>query len=98
MKQTIRGLPQIPYALGASVNIRRYYIGLALGLLIGSGTYTAAQSLQSDTHLKAAQIFVDADVRVSHDGDAVHMETYISASATNPDLLLAGGEVIFPGR
>src|SRR5580704_13208674 len=84
---------------GASVHAYRYYSWLALGLLLScSISSTAAQSFQSDPHLKTAQIFVDPDVRVSHDGDVVHMETYISASATNPDLLLAGGELIFPGR
>jgi hypothetical protein len=86
-------------AFGASVHSHRYHSWLALGLLIGCSTSsTAGQDLQPDPHLKTAQIFVDPDVRVSHDGAVVHMETYVSASATNPDLLLAGGELIFPGR
>jgi hypothetical protein len=45
-----------------------------------------------------ATIFVDPDVRVSYDGDVAHMEAYGAASTTNPNILLAGGELIFPGR
>jgi hypothetical protein len=69
------------------------------GLLIGFGSAsTPAQQRHANPPLNLARIFVDHDVRVSHDGDVVHMETYVSASATNSDLLLAGGEVIFSGR
>lgn len=72
---------------------------LAFALLIALSVLRAgAQNLQSDPNSKTARVFVDPDVRVSHDGDVVHMETYVAASATNPDLLIAGGELIFPGR
>jgi hypothetical protein len=77
----------------------RFYGWLALGLLIGfGGISTHGQGRPVDPHLNTVRMFVDPDVRVTHDGDVVHMETYVSASATNSDLLLAGGEVIFPGR
>ncbi len=77
----------------------RFYSWLMLGLLIGFGSLpTGGQDLQSDPRLQTARIFVDPEVRVSHDGAVVHMETYVSASATDSDLLLAGGELIFPGR
>jgi hypothetical protein len=81
---------------------RRAHNWLALAPLIGFALSAAAasgQNLAPDAHhSNAATIYVDPDVRVSRDGAAVHMETYISASATNPDLLIAGGEVIFPDR
>jgi hypothetical protein len=57
-----------------------------------------AQESQSAQQVNQTKIFVDPDVRVSYDGDVVHMETYVSASATDPDLLIAGGEVMVPGR
>lgn len=77
----------------------RFYSWLVLGLLIGCVSLpSGGQDLQPDLRLQTARIFVDPEVRVSHDGAVVHMETYISASATNSDLLLAGGELIFPGR
>jgi len=44
------------------------------------------------------KIIADPDVRVSYDGNVAHMEAYVAASATNPDFLLAGGELIVPGR
>jgi hypothetical protein len=74
-----------------------YWWAFAL-LIVLSVPRAAAQNLPTDPNSKTARIFVDADVRVSHDGDVVHMETYAAASATNPDLLIAGGELIFPGR
>src|SRR5882724_11041707 len=43
-------------------------------------------------------VIADPDVRISYDGDVAHMEAYIAASATDPNFLLAGGEVIVPGR
>ena len=43
-------------------------------------------------------IISDPDVRVSYDGKMAHMEAYVAASVTNPDFLLAGGELIVPGR
>lgn len=43
-------------------------------------------------------VFVEPDVQVSSDGDVVHMESYIAASTDNPDVLLAGGELIYAGR
>jgi hypothetical protein len=45
-----------------------------------------------------AKIFVDPDLQLSHDGDVSHMESYIAASATDPNFLLAAGEQIIPGR
>src|SRR4051794_27487525 len=44
------------------------------------------------------RIIADPDVRVSYDGKMAHMEAYVAASVTNPDFLLAGGELIVPGR
>jgi hypothetical protein len=46
----------------------------------------------------AAKIFVDPDLQLSHDGDVAHMESYIAASATDPNFLIAAGEQIIPGR
>jgi hypothetical protein len=43
-------------------------------------------------------LIADPDIRVSYDGNMAHMEAYVAASATNPDFLLAGGELIVPGR
>lgn len=77
----------------------RPYCWIAVGLLIGVNSASAtAQDRHSSPAPKPIQIFVDPDVQVSHDGNVVHMESYVSASTTNPDLLLAGGEVIFSGR
>ena len=52
----------------------------------------------SFAHVAGSKVFVDPDLRVSYDGDIVHMEAYAAASATNPDLLIAGGELSVPGR
>ena len=77
----------------------RAHSWFAIGLLIAfSCMRTRGQDRQSDAQVNAVRIFVDPEVRVSYDADVVHMETYVSASATNSDLLLAGGELIFPGR
>ncbi len=43
-------------------------------------------------------IIADPDVRISYDGNVAHMEAYIAASATDPNFLIAGGEIIVPGR
>lgn len=45
-----------------------------------------------------AKIFVDPDLQLSHDGDVSHMESYIAASTTDPNFLIAAGEQIIPGR
>jgi hypothetical protein len=72
---------------------------LSLGFVFGFLPCCAdIQLAGSDHHLAEARIFVDPDLRVSYDGDVVHMEAYSAASATNPDLLVAGGELIVPGR
>ncbi|HEX2628362.1 MAG TPA: hypothetical protein VHM26_05110 [Chitinophagaceae bacterium] len=43
-------------------------------------------------------VIADPDIRISYDGDVVHMESYIAASEKNPDLLFACSELIVPGR
>ncbi len=43
-------------------------------------------------------VIADPDIRISYDGDVVHMESYIAASGKNPDLLFACSELIVPGR
>src|SRR6266496_919860 len=43
-------------------------------------------------------IIADPDVRISYDGNIAHMEAYIAASAIDPNFLIAGGELIIPGR
>ncbi len=43
-------------------------------------------------------VIADPDVRISYDGDVPHMEAYIAASSTAPNILIAGGEIIVPGR
>jgi BNR repeat-like domain len=70
-----------------------------LSFLIGFLTFSAAaQVSSSDQPIANIKVFVDPDLRVSYDGDVVHMEAYIGASSTNPDLLVAGAELIVPGR
>jgi hypothetical protein len=79
----------------------RFLSWIAISALVGIGgvSSTAVQSVRPEGRVAAAaRIYVDSDVRVSHDGSAVHMETYVAASATDPNLLFAAGEVIFPGR
>src|SRR5271154_3003688 len=72
---------------------------LALSAVIVCGPVTTqAQERPVEAQINNASIFVDPDVRVSYDGDVVHMEAYATASATNADLLVAGGELIVPGR
>jgi hypothetical protein len=72
---------------------------LTLGLAIAScASGSAAQVATTGHPATPARIFADPDLRVSYDGDVVHMEAYAAASATNPDLLVAGGELIVPGR
>jgi hypothetical protein len=85
--------------LGALAWNNRFYGWLAVGSLIGfGGISTRAQDRQPNPPLNTVRVFVDPDVRVSHDGNIVHTEAYVSASATKPNLLLAGGELIFPDR
>ncbi len=45
-----------------------------------------------------AKIFVDPDLQLAFDGAVAHMESYIAASATDPNFLIAAGEQIIPGR
>jgi hypothetical protein len=71
---------------------------LSVVVCLSTSLTSSARVPHNQDHAKPATIFVDPDVRVSYDGDVVHMETYVAASATLPDLLLAGGELVVPGR
>jgi hypothetical protein len=85
--------------LGVYMRHSRFYRWLAMSLLIGLGSVcTRGQDHQPEPSLNTVRTFVDLEVLISHDGDVVHRETYVSASVTDSDLLLAGGEVLFPGR
>lgn len=46
----------------------------------------------------ATTIIVDPDVRISYEGNLPHMEAYIAASASLADVLIAGGDLLVPGR
>jgi hypothetical protein len=63
-----------------------------------AGISAIAQATHGVYPKNVVKIFVDPDIRVSYDGEVPHMEAYIAASATNSDLLVAGGELIVPGR
>lgn len=68
-------------------------------LVASVGSLLLTQTLGGNqAALAGATILVDPDVRISHDGNVPHMEAYVVASSTNADLLLAGGDLLVPGR
>jgi len=71
---------------------------LACVVLASTAPDSTVQAINGDQGVTKARIYVDPDIRVTYDGDVVHMEAYVTASVTNPDLLFAGGELIVPGR
>src|ERR1700683_3791599 len=73
-------------------------LALTLIVLASFGPITGATPQQSSPHSPTAKIFVDPELQLSHDGDVAHMESYIAASTTDPNFLLAAGEQIIPGR
>jgi len=73
---------------------------LNVGLLLAASALVLAQARDPNQSAVAggAQIIVDPDVRVSYEGNVAHMEAYVVASATHPDILLVGGDLLVPGR
>ena len=70
-------------------------------LLLTAGVVMSASALLvpqtpggNQSTLIDQRIVVDADVRISFDGNVPHMEAYVTASADAFDILLAGGALL----